>query len=119
MLIILLALHSNSDYEECLSYVGTEGNAKLSVYSVNAEQRRSVRCRSDSSVGLLLSRGALPTDSGPGGAAAIAATRPGVCGQLPAHVRSGVAPNSIVTSAHDFVHTIYKLKRRTVASDNE
>src|SRR5450755_3391801 len=25
MLIILLALHSNSDYEECLSYVGTEG----------------------------------------------------------------------------------------------
>src|ERR1022692_2818375 len=28
MLIILLALHSNSDYEECLSYVGTEGPAK-------------------------------------------------------------------------------------------
>jgi len=25
MLIILLALHSNSDCEECLSYVGTEG----------------------------------------------------------------------------------------------
>ena len=43
MLIILLALHSNSDYEECLSYVGTEGNAKLSVYSVNAEQRRPYR----------------------------------------------------------------------------
>ena len=42
MLIILLALHSNSDYEECLSYVGTEGNAKLSVYSVNAEQRHLI-----------------------------------------------------------------------------
>ena len=43
MLIILLALHSNSDYEECLSYVGTEGGAKLSVYSVNAEQRHPYR----------------------------------------------------------------------------
>jgi hypothetical protein len=42
MLIILLALHSNSDYEECLSYVGTEGNAKLSVYSVNDEQRHLI-----------------------------------------------------------------------------
>src|ERR1035441_5033516 len=29
MLIILLALHSNSDYEECLSYVGTEGCSSL------------------------------------------------------------------------------------------
>jgi hypothetical protein len=29
MLIILLARHSNSDCEECLSYVGTEGTANI------------------------------------------------------------------------------------------
>src|SRR5450755_181948 len=32
MLIILLALHSNSDYEECLSYVGTEGRCKTAIW---------------------------------------------------------------------------------------
>src|SRR5450755_4434876 len=40
MLIILLALHSNSDYEECLSYVGTEGDSKPveKVSAVSAAQ---------------------------------------------------------------------------------
>ena len=42
MLIIPLALHSNSDSEEWLSYVGTEGNAMLSVYRVNAERRHLI-----------------------------------------------------------------------------
>src|SRR5450755_2929060 len=41
MLIILLALHSNSDYGECLSYIGTEGIRPLPYPVSSAWSMRS------------------------------------------------------------------------------
>src|ERR1039457_7462181 len=56
MLIILLALHSNSDYEECLSYVGTEGRPTVpSLFRANQPEAR-ILGKTLSIVHILISR---------------------------------------------------------------